>query len=68
MRFRSITESELVDLLYPPPHDGRGGGGSAHTYALYWRCGALCWRLWSTRLCWLECNQGLVLRQPWTVV
>ena len=21
-----------------------------------------------TRLCWLECNQGLVLRQPWTVV
>ena len=29
MRFRSITESELVDLLYPPPHDGRGGGQRA---------------------------------------
>ena len=60
--------NRLESFLISVP-DWQWEGARAHAYALYWRCGARCWRLWSTILTLLvECNRGRVLLQPETVV
>ena len=59
--------NRLESFLISVP-DWQWEGGRAHAYALYWRCDALCWRLWSTCLCWLCVTGGHVPLQPETVV
>ena len=44
------------------------GGHRERAYAGAGDCGALCWRLWSTRLCLFCVTGGHVLLQPKTVV